>query len=63
MGDVIYAFFARNVANVSDEKGGLLSVEWLLGYPYCEMSWLSPLIMVSAVLVVTLKMKGNLLKT
>ena len=51
----------NNLANVSDEKGSPLSVERLLGYPYCEMSWLSLLIMVSLVFVVTLKTKLNLL--
>ena len=51
------------MANVSDEKGGPLSDDRLLGYPYCEVSWLSLLIMVSPVLLffVTLKMKGYLL--
>ena len=56
-------FLARNLANVSDEKGSPLSVNRLLGYLYCEMSWLNLLVMVSAVFVVTLKMKGNLLNT
>ena len=58
----------RNSTNVSDKKGGPLLVDRLLGYPYCEMSSLSLLIMVSAVcffffFLVTLKMKGYLLNT
>ena len=56
-------FLARNLAKVSDEKGGPLSVDKLKGYPYCEISCSILLITVSAVFVVTLKMKGNLLKT
>ena len=55
-------FLVRNLANVSDENGGPLSVDKLKGYPYCEISCSSLLITVSAVFVVTLKMKGNLLK-
>ena len=31
-------FLVRNLANFSDEKGGLLSVDKLKGYPYCEIS-------------------------
>ena len=53
----------RFLANVSDKKEGPLSVDRLLGYLYCEMSWLSLLIMVSADFVVTLQMKGYLLNT
>ena len=53
----------RNLANVSDKKRGPLAADRLLGCPYCEMSWLSLLIMVSSVSVVTLKMKGYLLNT
>ena len=56
-------FLARNLANVSDENGGPLSVDKLKGYPYCEISCSSLLITVSAVFVMTLKIKGNLLKT
>ena len=56
-------FLARNLAKVSDEKGGPLSVDKLRGYPYCEKSCSILLITMSAVFVVTLKMKGNLLKT
>ena len=52
----------KNLANVSDENGGPLSVDKLKGYPYYEISCLSLLNTVSAVFVVTLKMKGNLLK-
>ena len=56
-------FFAKNLAKVSDEKGGPLSEDKLSGYPYCEKSCSILLITVSAVFVVTLKTKGNLLKT
>ena len=44
-------FLKRNLVNVSDEKWGPLSVDGLLGFPYCEMSWLSLLIIVFAVLL------------
>ena len=33
----------RNLTNVSDENGGQLSLERLMGYPYCEMSWVEPI--------------------
>ena len=56
-------FLARNLAKVSDEKGGPLSVDKPRGYPYCERSCSILLITVSAVFGVTLKMKENLLKT
>ena len=49
----------RNLVNVSNEKGSQLSVDRVLGYPYCEISSLSLLIMVSAVFDVTLKMKDT----
>ena len=52
----------RNLANVSDENQGPLSVDNLKGYPYCEISCSSLLITMYAVFVVTLKMEGNLLK-
>ena len=52
-----------NLANVSGERGGPLSVDRHLGYPYYEMNLLSLLIMVSAVFVVSVKMKGYLLNT
>ena len=56
-------FLVRNLAKVSDENGGSLSVDKLKGYPYCEISCSSLLITVLAVFVVTLKMKVNLPKT
>ena len=56
-------FLVKNLAKVSDENGGPLSVHKLKGYAYCEISCSSLLITMSAVSVMTLKMKGNLLKT
>ena len=50
-----------NLANVSDANGGPLSVVRLLGVPYCEKSCMNLCVMVSAVFVEILKVKGYLL--
>ena len=43
-----------NLANISEENGGPLSVESLLGGPYCEISDLSLSVTGSAAFEVTL---------
>ena len=48
------------LANVSEENGGPLSVERVLGGPYCEISGLTLSITGSAAFEVTLYRKGYL---
>ena len=51
-----------NCAKASDEKGGPLSVDSVLGGPYCDISDLILLVTGSAALEETLYRKGYLLK-
>ena len=48
-----------NLVNVSEENGGPLSVESLLGGPYCEISDLSLIVIGSAAFEVTLYRRGT----
>ena len=54
--------WCMNLANVSEENGGLLSVESLLGGPYCEISDLRLSVTGSAAFDDNLYRKGYLQK-